>query len=30
MAPPGVKDHGLRIGEELREAVLVDGLRENT
>lgn len=28
MTPPGVMDHGLRIEEALREATLVDGLKE--
>lgn len=30
MTPPGVRDHGLGIGEELKEAMLVDGLKEGT
>jgi len=28
MTPPGVKDHELRTGEELRETMLVDELME--
>jgi len=30
MTLPGVKDHELKTGEELREATLVDELREDT